>query len=71
MLTTIQGTYNNGVISFDERPPIDREVKILVTFLEEIKITTTKKPRKAGGLQGQVWMSEDFNEPLEDLKAYM
>ncbi len=52
MLTTIQGTYNNGVVSFDERPPIDKEVKILVTFLEEIKITTTKKTSQSRRVTG-------------------
>ncbi len=25
-----------------------------------------KKPRKAGSARGQVWMSDDFHDPLDD-----
>jgi hypothetical protein len=27
--------------------------------------------RGYGSLKGKIWMSEDFNEPLEDFKDYM
>ncbi len=30
-----------------------------------------KKKRKAGLLRGKVWMSDDFDAPLEDFKDYM
>lgn len=30
-----------------------------------------KKPRKAGSARGQVWMSDDFDEALEDFADYM
>ncbi len=30
-----------------------------------------KKPRKAGSARGQVWMSDDFDDPLEDFAEYM
>ena len=32
------------------------------------------EPAKRGGLgiwQGKIWMSDDFDEPLDDLKDYM
>ncbi len=29
------------------------------------------KPRKAGSAQGQVWMSDDFDDPLDDFAEYM
>ena len=28
-------------------------------------------PSKAGSAKGMVWMSDDFNEPLEEFKEYM
>ncbi|MDP8932939.1 MAG: type II toxin-antitoxin system prevent-host-death family antitoxin [Cyanobacteriota bacterium] len=28
-------------------------------------------PSKAGSAKGMVWMSEDFDEPLEEFKEYM
>ncbi|MEO1295861.1 MAG: DUF2281 domain-containing protein [Cyanobacteria bacterium J06636_16] len=31
----------------------------------------TKKRGGLGILKGKIWMSEDFDEPLEDMKDYM
>ena len=31
----------------------------------------SKKKRKAGLLKGKIWMSDDFDAPLEELKDYM
>ncbi len=30
-----------------------------------------KRPRKAGSARGLVWMSDDFDAPLEDFADYM
>ena len=30
-----------------------------------------KKARKLGKYNGEIWMSDDFNAPLSDFKAYM
>ncbi|MEM8717896.1 MAG: DUF2281 domain-containing protein [Cyanobacteria bacterium P01_G01_bin.39] len=30
-----------------------------------------KKPRQPGSAEGMVWMSDDFDEPLEEFKEYM
>lgn len=30
----------------------------------------TKKPRQPGSAKGQVWMSDDFEEPLEEFAEY-
>lgn len=35
------------------------------------KISPIKKPLKRGSAKGKVWMSDDFDEPLEDFKEYM
>jgi hypothetical protein len=35
------------------------------------KTTSNTNNRGYGSLKGQIWMSEDFNEPLEDFKDYM
>lgn len=72
MLTTIEGIYDNGVVRFTENPPAHKRTKVLVTFLEEESSSTSHvKKRKAGGLAGQIWMADDFNEPLDDLNDYM
>jgi prevent-host-death family protein len=35
------------------------------------KISPVKKLLKRGSAKGKVWMSEDFDEPLEDFEEYM
>ncbi len=42
-----------------------RAVKLVPTPIR------AKIPRKAGSARGQVWMSEDFDDPLEDFADYM
>ena len=32
---------------------------------------TPQKTPKLGCMKGKIWMSEDFDEPLEDFKEYM
>ena len=72
MLTTIEGIYDNGVVKFTENPPVHKRVKVLVTFFEEDSpVILPAKERQAGGLAGQIWMADDFNEPLDDLNDYM
>lgn len=70
MLTTTQGTYDNGQIIWDEMPPVQKRTKVIVTFLEE-KPNTTQKPGIAGSLEGRGSIPADFNEPLDDLSDYM
>lgn len=42
--------------------------EILITQDEKpiAKISPIKKPLKRGSAKGKVWMSEDFDQPLED-----
>ncbi len=72
MLTAVEGIYENGQISWSEPPPAQKKMKVVVTFLEEIEpLPTPLKPRVGGSMKGEIWMSDDFNEPLDDLKDYM
>lgn len=34
-------------------------------------VPVKRYPAKAGSAKGQIWMSDDFDEPLEELKEYM
>ena len=70
MLTTIEGTYEDGqIVHWHETPPAKKKVKVLVTFLEEE--TERKQARRGGSMAGEVWMADDFNAPLNDLSDYM
>lgn len=35
------------------------------------KISPIKRPLKRGTAKGKVWMSDDFDEPVEDFQEYM
>ncbi|MEL6459568.1 MAG: type II toxin-antitoxin system prevent-host-death family antitoxin [Cyanobacteria bacterium J06636_27] len=35
------------------------------------KISPIKRPLKRGSAKGKIWMSEDFDESLEDFQEYM
>ena len=37
----------------------------------ELVTESSKKVPKFGCMKGQIWMSDDFDEPLEDFKEYM
>ncbi len=51
------------------------EVVITKDDLSVVKIVPTnpikRYPAKAGTAKGQIWMSDDFDAPLEDFKEYM
>lgn len=38
-----------------------------------VRLTTAKPKRKRqfGSVEGEIWMSDDFDEPLEDFRDYM
>ena len=36
-----------------------------------VKISPIKRPLKRGSAKGKVWMSDDFDESLEDFQEYM
>lgn len=67
-MLAIKGVFENGQIILKEKLNTNKKINVIVTFLEEE--TVQPKQRKAGGI-GKVWMSDDFNEPLEDFKEYM
>ena len=59
--------------------PVKENYEVVITFIEPVKkdAESTNKPAKLprstarGLLKGKVWMSDDFNEPLEEFKEYM
>lgn len=70
MLISIKGVFENGQITLSELPKAQQKLNVIVTFMEDVIVERPKK-RKAGVLSGKVWMADDFNAPLDDLKDYM
>lgn len=71
MLTTIEATYENGQIVWDEQPPVQGKTKVLVTFFEKEESSPSGGAVRIGSLKGKLFIPDDFNEPLDDLKDYM
>ncbi len=70
--TMISGFYENGQIVLDDLPKTNKKVQVFVSFAEPLEIAEkTKKKRQFGTMKGSFIMSDDFNEPLDDLKDYM
>jgi hypothetical protein len=66
MFTTIEGTYENGQVFFNENQPIQSKSKVLITFIDEVSEKIKLKKRPFGTLKGTIELSADFNEPLKE-----
>jgi len=76
-----EGYFENGIFYNNDRQiiKIPEQYKVnIMLFNERInEIETSKLPTKKpfsdlfGEWSGQIWMSDDFDEPLEDMKEYM
>ncbi|MCF0064269.1 DUF2281 domain-containing protein [Dyadobacter chenwenxiniae] len=71
MLRTIEGIYENGKVIFKETPPLQKRAKVLITFIDESERPILEKKRPLGTMKGTIKMSDDFNDPIDDLKDYM
>jgi hypothetical protein len=70
MLTTIKGYYNGSTIIPQEHVPVAEGTKAIITFLSEDDAAPGRE-RIGGRMAGKMIISDDFDEPLEDLKDYM
>ena len=68
-MVTLKGTSKNGQIILEKPLPPDLEGKQLEILIIEEK--PKKKRRQSGSAKGQILMSPDFDEPLEDFEDYM
>ena len=71
------GTLEKKIAQLPEDLRLKAE-SIIDALLNEAKNMATKQTedgikinRGYGALKGKIWMSDDFNEPLEDFKDYM
>jgi len=74
MQGVIKGIYNKGHVILEEIPETEGPIEVFVTFPTDFVAEQPKEhSKRVFGLgKGLVlYMSPDFNEPLEDLKDYM
>jgi len=78
-MQTIKAIYDGINFKPIQPIPVNGKYEVFITFIEPLKEDTVninqsqKLPRSTakGFLKGKVWMSNDFNDPLEELKEYM
>jgi len=78
-MQAIKAIYD-GVNFMPQQPiPVKGRYEVIITFIEPLVNDSTnigtveKRPvsELRGLLKGKVWMSDDFDEPLEEMKEYM
>ena len=69
-MTAIRAHFDGKTIVPDE--PVDLpKGRPLIIHVEQAESRHPHKKRWLGALRGQIRMSEDFDEPLDDFKDYM
>ena len=76
---TVKAIYDG--VNFKPKQPISVRGKyeVVITFLEPVEdgavaVESQKKrplSELRGFMKGKVWMADDFNAPLEEMKEYM
>jgi len=78
-MQTIKAIYDGTNFRLMQPIPVKENYEVFITFVEPVKKDpvnvkqSAKLPRSTayGILKGKVWMSDDFNEPIEEMKEYM
>jgi hypothetical protein len=75
MTTTIKGIYKDGAIILSQYPSFAFEQEVEIVFTEkkpDNSINLDNSDRKPGFAKDYIlYVSDDFDEPLEELKEYM
>ena len=74
----IKAIYDGNDFKPKQPITVKGQYEVVITFVEPIgevinEGQTKKRPisELRGLLKGKVWISDDFNEPLEEMKEYM
>jgi len=75
----VKGIYQDETFKPMQPIPVNEDYEVIITFVQPVvKIepddAKPKKHRRSefiGKWKGQIWMSDDFDEPLEEMKEYM
>jgi hypothetical protein len=74
MMSTFEteATIQNGTLTVRNLPFQEgKTVKVIIVAEDVETVDKPKRVRKAGSAKGLIWMSDDFDDPLEDFREYM
>jgi predicted DNA-binding antitoxin AbrB/MazE fold protein len=60
-------------VNFKPKQPISikEEYEVVITFLEPVAKKEHLRSAFIGSWKDKIWIADDFNEPLDELKEYM
>ena len=76
-MQAIKAIYDGTTFKPNQPIPVKEQYEVVIIFIEPLKNMQKKELKKRpfselrGLLKDKVWMSDDFNEPLEEMKEYM
>ena len=78
-MQTIKAIYDGTDFKPIQAIPVKGSYNVFITFIEPIKkdmasIEEQKKQSQSdfiGSWKDKIWIADDFNEPLEEMKEYM
>ena len=78
-MQTIKAVYDGASFKPKQPIPVSGQYEVLITFVQPLCEATgvSQQPKKRpmselrGILKNKVRMSDDFNEPLDEMKEYM
>ena len=70
-MTAVKAIYDGKNFRPTQPIPVEGEYEVIITFIEPIKRGAVRPPFEYGSMAGEIWMSDDFDAPLEDFKEYM
>ncbi len=71
MMYAIKAIYDGTNFNPVQPIPVKENYEVVITFLEPVKPAKKSRAELSGFLKGKVWMSDDFDEPLEEMREYM
>ena len=70
-MTAIKAIYDGKGFKPMQPIPVEGEYEVIITFVEPVKRVAVRPPFEYESMAGEIWISDDFNAPLEDFKEYM
>jgi len=71
---TVRGIYDGANFKPMQPISVEGQHEVIITFVKPLSVEQPpKRPisELRGFLKGKVWMADDFNAPLEELREYM
>jgi len=67
----VKGIYQGDTFKTIQPIPVDGDYEVIITFIQPVRKQKRPLSELRGFMKGDVWMADDFNAPLDEMKEYM